>query len=339
MYQLETTYKGGCVVSSSPYKVEFGKIGNSFYGNLLSPVCEGNNINLYPNLTENPDKSTYDFMRDGKTISTTLLNPYILTQSGTYKLKVTNGKCEGTSPNFTLKVDKIPTTITPSDSVTFCAGKTVELKTSTEAGLGYIWERNGSVISQANYTANADGLYKATLLRGACWGTTPSVKLNRLPDIPLSATLTGNQKIDYGQEAKLFINLTSQPPWTFKLSDGKEYTATKSPFEVSVKPIFTTTYSLSEVKNICGTGTVSGTAKIEIIILSAEDEKELNVEVFPVPSSEICHWKIETPQATTASVMLYDVLGVTQYSQVSTTRTQTHEETIDLTNMKPGTYF
>ena len=140
-------------------------------------------------------------------------------------------------------------------------------------------------------------------------------------------------------KTKLSINLTSHAPWTFKLSDGKEYTATKSPFEVSVKPLSTTTYSLSEVKNICGTGTVSGSAKIEIFVLSSEEEKELNVEVFPVPSSEICHWKIETPQATTAFVLMYDVLGVTQYSQASSTRTQSHEGIIDLTNMKSGTYF
>ena len=75
---------------------------------------------------------------------------------------------------------------------------------------------------------------------------------------------------------------------------------------MSVKPLSTTTYSSSEVKNICGMGTVSGSAKIEIIILWAEEEKELNVEVFPVPSSEICHWKIKTPQATTTSVLMYD---------------------------------
>jgi hypothetical protein len=169
--------------------------------------------------------------------------------------------------------------------------------------------------------------------------STPSVKLKSLANIIPTATLTGDKKIDYDTETKLSINLTSHAPWTFKLSDGKEYTATKSPFEVSVKPLSSTTYSLSEVKNICGTGTVSGSAKIEIIILSAEEEKELKVEVFPVPSSEICHWKIETLQATNASVLLYDVLGVTQYSQTSSTRTQTHEGTIDLTNMKAGTYF
>jgi hypothetical protein len=341
-YHLETNYKGGCVVTSSPYKVDFGKIGLNWNTYLTPLICENQAYNLYSGITEISDKNTYNFTKDGKTISTQLQSPYILTQSGTYKLKVTNGKCEGTSPDFTLKVDKIPTTITPSDSLTFCDGKTVEFKTSTEAGLSYIWERNGSVISQANqanYTANADGLYKATLLRGACWGTTPSVKLKTLANIIPTATLTGDKKIAPDEETKLSINLTSHAPWTFKLSDGKEYTATKSPFEVSVKPLSTTTYSLSEVKNICGTGTVSGSAKIEIIILSSEEEKELNVEVFPVPSSEICHWKIETPQATNASVMLYDVLGVTQYSQNSPTRTQAHEGTIDLTNMKAGTYF
>lgn len=152
-------------------------------------------------------------------------------------------------------------------------------------------------------------------------------------------TLKVNQKIDYDKEAKLSVNLTSYAPWTFKLSDGKEYTATKSPFEVSVKPLSTTTYSLSEVSNICGTGTVSGTAKIEIIILSAEEEKDLSVEVFPMPSSEICHWKIETPQATKASVTLYDLTGVTQYTHEFNSCTQSHEGTINFQNLKAGTYF
>ena len=59
-----------------------------------------------------------------------------------------------------------------------------------------------------------------------------------------------------------------------------------------------------------------------------------------MPSSEICHWKIETPQAINSSVvMLYYVVGVTQHSQASSARTQTHEGTIDLSNLKADTYF
>jgi Secretion system C-terminal sorting domain len=342
IYQLETTYKGGCKVTSSPFKIDFGKIAINFYSNFYPTICEERTTNLYPILREILDNNVYDFTKDGKTINTNLQEYYNLTQPGTYKLTVKNGKCEGTSPDFVLKIDKIPTTITPTDSVTFCSGKTVELKASTEAGLSYIWERNGSVINQANQatlTASADGLYKATLLRGACWGVTPSVKLKTLANILPTATLTGDQKIDYDKETKLSVNLSSHAPWTFKLSDGKEYTTTKSPFEIAVKPLSTTTYSLTSVSNICGTGTVSGTAKIEVIILSAEEEKDLSVEVFPVPSSEICNWKIQTPEATRASVVLYDITGVTQYTQESATRTQSHEGTINLQNLKPGTYF
>jgi SdrD B-like domain/Secretion system C-terminal sorting domain len=341
-YQLETTYKDGCIVTSSPYKVEFGKIGVNFYGDLTSSICEGKSYNLFSYFSENSDKNVSDFMKDGKSLSMQLQSPYILTQPGTYKLKVTNGKCEGTSPDFTLKVDKIPTSITPSDSVIFCNGKTVELKTSTEAGLSYIWERNGQVVAQANQatlTASTDGLYKATLLRGKCWGTTPSVKLKTLANILPVATLTGDKKIGYDQETKLAVNLSSYAPWTFKLSDGKEYTATKSPFEITVKPSSTTTYNLTEVKNICGTGTVTGTAKIELIILSSEEEAGVNINVYPMPTTEVCNWQIQTEQATTVALTLLNMNGQTQIEQSSPVRSQSHSGTIDLSTMKSGTYF
>ena len=349
-YQLETTYKGGCTVVSSPYKVEFGKI-NIGFRNVSASICPDDSYYLFSNhsLLDYDINNNYELYKDGQIFLRNINNPALrngliglITQAGTYKLTVKNGKCEGTSPDFMLKVDKIPTTISPTDSVVYCGNKTVDLKVSTEAGLSYIWERNGSVIGQANQptlSASTDGLYRATLLRGACWGSTPSIKLKSLPNIIPTATLTGDQKIDYDKETKLSINLSSYAPWTFKLSDGKEYTATKSPFEIAVKPLSTMTYSLSEVKNICGTGTVSGTAKIEIIILSTEEEKELHVEVFPVPSSEICNWKIQTPEITTASVVLYDVSGNTQYTHTPNTRSQSHEGIIDLSTLKAGTYF
>lgn len=347
IYQLETSYKGTCTVLTAPYKVELGKNKVNFksFESVLSPsgsVCDGSIYYLYPYAQESRVGNIYNLYKDGQQVHNNLLGIISINQAGIYKVVVKDGKCEGTSPEFVLKVDKIPTTITPTDSVTFCAGKTVDLKASTEAGLSYIWERNGSIISQANQatlTASTDGLYKATLLRGGCWGTTPSVKLKSLANITPTATLTGDKKIDLDQETNLSVNLTSHAPWTFKLSNGKEYTATKSPFEIAVKPLATTTYSLSEVSNICGTGTVSGTAKIEVIILSTEEERELSVEVFPMPSSEICNWKIETPQATTASVELIDVSGSSQFSEISNNRSQTHQGSINLSNLKAGTYF
>nr|MCU0471103.1 hypothetical protein [Arcicella sp.] len=136
-YQLETTYKGGCTVVSSPYKVELGKINVSFYNPTSALICDGENYPLHQRLSEYSSKNVYflskdgQFFSDGKGILPNGAYGYFnLTQAGTYKLKVTNGKCEGTSPDFVLKVDKIPTTIAPTDSAVFCAGKTVDLKAS-----------------------------------------------------------------------------------------------------------------------------------------------------------------------------------------------------------------
>lgn len=347
IYQLETSYKGTCSVVTSPYKVQLGKNKVNFksFESVLSPsgsICEGFSYYLYPYVQESRVGNVWNLYKDGLPINSSLPNTISINQAGVYRVVVTNGKCEGISPDFTLKVDKIPTSITPSDSAVFCDGKTVELKTSTEAGLSYIWERNGSVINQANQatlTASRDGLYKATLLRGTCWGTTPSVKLKTLANIIPMATLSGDKKIDYDQETKLAVNLSSHAPWTFKLSDGKEYTATKSPFEITVKPLSTTTYNLTEVKNICGTGTVSGTAKIEVIILSSEEEEGVNINVYPMPTAEICNWQIQTEQASTVALTLLNMNGQTQIEQSSPIRSQKHTGTIDLSTMKSGTYL
>ena len=502
-YQLETRYKGGCSALSQAYKVEFGKIKLSM--NISEGIaCEGVKPNIEMYLTNilginDTSKVVYQWKKDAKNILLANNTYLIADEIGKYTFTAKQGKCEGTSSEINIKSDKLPTNISPIDSAKFCEGASTPLSLSTEAGLTYQWENDGSSIKNAinsSYGAASEGTYQALLRRGTCWDYSKKVKVtaNILPksisisdtlicpnltstlkvipdkkagtqsisyawekdnkasilaniaevkaqekglyrvlfkrencssfsnvvklnhkDIPTAvspldtsfcangtielkgqnvtntvyqwekdgnpivsavtsnlkigeigkyrvlvkkdgcevyskvanvaqkpattALITGNKSINYADSSKVSIAFTSDAPWTFKLSDGKEYVTTKSPFELSVKPQFTTTYNLSEVKNICGIGTVSGTAKVEVIILSTEEEKELDVEVFPVPSSEVCNWKIQTPQPTIASIVLYDVLGVTQHSQTSTTRKQTHEGTIDLTNLKVGTYY
>jgi hypothetical protein len=77
---------------------------------------------------------------------------------------------------------------------------------------------------------------------------TESIQIKTLPNIPATASISGDQSIDYGKEAKLKVDLGSHAPWTFKLSDGREFTAQKTPFEITVNPLSTTSYTLSEEK-------------------------------------------------------------------------------------------
>ncbi|MCU0341309.1 MAG: T9SS type A sorting domain-containing protein [Spirosomaceae bacterium] len=80
-----------------------------------------------------------------------------------------------------------------------------------------------------------------------------------------TATLTGNQTVNFGENATLSLTFTAESPWTFTLSDGTTATADRSPFSIAVRPIQTTNYQVVNVRNQCGEGTASGTASVTVI--------------------------------------------------------------------------
>ncbi len=506
-YIYETRYKGGCVNTSLPYKVTLGKIEVLLYETGANKsICEGASTSLYGEVNQSfsydTTKIIYSWLKDGKAIPSQFAKSSSSLQTkeaGVYKLTAKQGKCEGTSSEVAIKIDKIPTILSPVDSTYFCENATVDLKASNEAGLTYQWELDGTNLKGANaqtFKAGNTGLYRALLRRGNCVDYTAKVKVtaNVLPklitisdtlicpnltskltvtpdkiagtlginytwekdgkattlantsevkaqekglyrvqfsrgnctsysntvklnnkDIPTSvspldttfcvngtvelkaqnvantvyqwekdektianatntilktgevgkyrlsvkkedcsvysktinvaqkpsttAEISGDKIINYADSSKISLKFTSDAPWTFKLSDGKEYTTTKSPFEVSVKPQFTTIYSVSEIKNICGIGTATGTAKIEVIVLSAEEEKNINIEIYPMPTSEICNWKIQSDKPTSVQLKLTDMRGIITLEQSSQTRSQTHAGILDLSKLNSGTYF
>ncbi|MET3125515.1 uncharacterized protein YneR [Arcicella rosea] len=344
-YVLETQYKGGCVSLSQPYKVSLGKLVVSMdrqtsYDN---NICEGDKITFYGMASTSvidTNKIVYKWLKDGVSLSN--LSNLTTSKAGSYQLKASQGKCEGTSETIKVNFVKIPTSISPKDSITFCNNTTVNLIASNETGLKYQWELNNVGIKDANastFKTNNSGIYRALLRKGECWDYSEKVKTIALPTILPKATLTGDQSIDYDKETKISVSLNSYAPWTLTFSDGQIFTATTSPFEVNVKPLSTTTYTLSEVKNICGIGTTEGSAKIEVIILANDIEKDINVEVYPVPTAEICNWKVSTDKPEKVYLTLYDVSGKNILEQTSEDRSQNHSGVIDLSKINAGTYF
>ncbi len=344
-YVLETQYKGGCVSLSQPYKVSLGKLVVSMdrqtsYDN---NICEGDKITFYGMASTSvidTNKIVYKWLKDGASLSN--LSYITTSKAGAYQLKAIQGKCEGTSETIKVNFVKIPTSISPKDSITFCDNATVELTASNESDLKYQWELNNVGIKDANTSTlktNSSGIYRALLRKGECWDYSEKVKTISLPTILPKATLSGNQNIDYDKEAKIAVNFNSYAPWTFKLSDGQAFTATTSPFEVTVKPQFTTTYTISEVKNLCGIGTTEGSAKIEVLVLANDIEKNINVEVYPIPTAEICNWKVNTDKPEKVYLTLYDISGQILLEQVSDKNTQSHSGAIDFSKINTGTYF
>jgi len=352
-YVLETTYKGGCAAVSSVKKVVLNKMLISV-DTTSRFLCDGASVsllNVYPNgLLSDTAKVSYQWTKDGKDIAQAngkvLPNNYIpnfsLKEAGIYALKTQQGKCVGLSENINVKMETIPNAINYVDSVRFCQTQTVDLKTNDNTALTYLWERDGDFLKDANKaTLNISqaGIYRALNRKGTCWNYTPKVKAKVLENVLPTAIISGSKNINYADTAKVSIAFTSHAPWTFKLSDGKEYTATKSPFEVSLRPQFSTNYKLTELKNVCGVGTVSGEANIQVLVLAAESEEDVTLNVFPVPTHEDVTIQLMIDKPEKMEWTLSNISGGIVQSETSANKSTKHETRISLKNLPEGAYF
>ncbi|MEA5458262.1 T9SS type A sorting domain-containing protein [Arcicella sp. LKC2W] len=352
-YVLETTFKGGCMAVSPVNKVVLNKMLVNV-DTTSKTLCDGASVSLSNAYASGSLSDTaqisYQWMKDGRDIAQangkTLPHNYIpitfMKEAGVYALKVQQGKCEGLSANVNVKIETIPNSINYADSIRFCQTQTVDLKTNDNASLSYLWERNGGFLKDATKSTlniSQGGSYRVLNRKGVCWNYTPKVNAKVLENILPVAVISGSKDLNYADTAKVSIAFISHAPWTFKLSDGKEYIATKSPFEVSLRPQFSTKYTLSEVKNICGVGTVSGEANIKILILASEPEEGVSLNVFPVPTQEDVTIQLLTDKPEKMEWTLSNISGGIVQSEISANKSSKHEANISLKNLPEGTYL
>lgn len=162
-----------------------------------------------------------------------------------------------------------------------------------------------------------------------------------------SATLSGAQEIISRDTARLSVAFTGLGPWTFSYraisdnSTGTESTITTedNPYLLRLMPLITTTYTLSSVRNVCGTGTFStdGILVKVIPLLSAPtSETTTLVEVFPVPTTATLTLHIQ--EFTSQNVVrweLYNLLGQVVMQQIVRDETSV----LSLANQPPGLYL
>ncbi len=118
------------------------------------------------------------------------------------------------------------------------------------------------------------------LVRGSVAGITLIV--NALP----SATISGSKTILLGENADLKIDFLGKAPWTFNLNNGSKdssVTATATPYSFLMKPRATTTYTINNIVNVCGTiAKGNGSARIQVDpILGVEPPVVNFAKVYP----------------------------------------------------------
>ncbi|WP_337043174.1 T9SS type A sorting domain-containing protein, partial [Emticicia sp. 17c] len=95
----------------------------------------------------------------------------------------------------------------------------------------------------------------------------------------------------------------------FTLNNNQEGASDKTTIIHPVKIEEATIFKLASVKNACGEGTVSGEAKIQVIILANEPQVGHNITIAPVPAENYCEIIIDLPISQEVSYQLLDMKG------------------------------
>jgi hypothetical protein len=168
-----------------------------------------------------------------------------------------------------------------------------------------------------------------------------SVKAKTIVTVgPLAtATISGDRTMFVGDSTLLNVSITGEFPVNFTLSDGRSFVANNHPYILEVRPLKSTTYALKEVRNACGLGTISGSAKIIVLEpLAGEEPLENIVKVFPNPTSELLIVEFLAVQSNHTSISLCDLNGrILQEKSIKTVGTQ--QEIFGISQYSAGNYF
>ncbi len=155
---------------------------------------------------------TYRWLRNNLPISGVTSSSFQTSQSGSYRVIVTNATgCFDTSAATLVTIGAaINAQIGPAGPTTFCNGGSVVLNATTGTGFTYIWLRNGTVLSgaiSASYTATLAGSYRVRIQDGAgCVDTSSAITVNVVTAPGATITTAGSTTFCAGGSVTLNAN-------------------------------------------------------------------------------------------------------------------------------------
>lgn len=308
-------------------------------------LCEGMNNRLVTFINgggETKDAPNYsvEWYRNQQKLpdTTTFIHA---TQSGEYFVRTKYKDCEATSNSLKVNVSQINKQISPlTDSLALCINGGFEtLEASKENGYTYEWFKDNTSLEETTSSLKVTqaGVYKALIQSGDCSALTSSVKVYPSTQLP-TATISGDTLLNFGDKANLKLSFTSNPPFTYKLSNNQEGTSQTNTIIHPIKVEEANIFKLASVKNACGEGTVSGEAKIQVIILANEPLIGHKVVVAPVPAESYCEIIFDLPTSQEVSYQLLDVKGQ-KLSEKNLGQVTYKKQYLNLNHLTAGEYL
>jgi hypothetical protein len=162
---------------------------------LNSTICAGASVML--NASSASAGLTYQWQRNGSSISGATGSTYSATLAGTYTLTATNGSCLLTSDGAIVNVTITTTPIISSSFTGTCGSQTVTMSTQTLPVGTFQWKLNGSPISGAispSYTTTVVGSYTVDYTSNTCTATSSAFIFNQntVPTVALTPPVSPN---------------------------------------------------------------------------------------------------------------------------------------------------
>jgi len=132
-------------------------------------ICKPESVTLNAEVKAN---RSYQWKRNGVIVPGATASSLVVTQSGYYKVIVTNTStgCSNTTGNavHVIAYSKPSAKITPSGIVTFCAGQSALLTANSGNNYSYQWKKDGALIPGATnqtLTVTTAGIYKVIVTK------------------------------------------------------------------------------------------------------------------------------------------------------------------------------
>jgi hypothetical protein len=201
-------YSGSCQATSSGITVTITTAPSaSITAAGATTFCAGGSVQLNANTGSG---FTYQWRKDGVSISGATSSSYNATEIGTYTVRVYSGSCYNTSSGVTVNTTTAPAaSITAAGATTFCAGGSVQLNANTGSGFTYQWRKDGVSISGAtssSYTATEIGTYTVRVYSGSCYNTSSGITVNTTTAPSASITAAGATTFCAGGSVQLNAN-------------------------------------------------------------------------------------------------------------------------------------
>ncbi|NBA85769.1 T9SS type A sorting domain-containing protein [Emticicia sp. CRIBPO] len=260
---------------------------------------------------------------------------FLVDKSGEYSIKINIPDCETTTNKIKIDFKKIsPVTAPEITKQPQCVNT---LKISEVSGDRYRWYRNNELIDPIypELKVPSPGIYFAKIERGDC--VTFTREMNIYPDSPLtSGNISGDTLVDIGATVNLKMTFTGTPPFSYKLSNNEEGIASAGNYFHPLKIHSNATFNLTSVKNVCGEGTVSGSATIKVNVLANEPSIGRHIRIFPVPTTGSV--EIEFDQLNRHELS-FQVINMSGQVIISDTKLSEPKKKLDLNHLVPGEYL